>query len=136
MPLTFHPDPGTLLVCNFDTGFIPPEMVKRRLVVVISPRLRKRDNLCTIVPLSTTAPASAQRHHCQIRMQPVLPHPWDTEWVWVKADMVYTVSFQRLDLIRGDKDYQGKRKYIKMSISPEDLQNVRTCVLEGLGLRP
>ena len=44
MPLTFHPDPGTLLVCNFDTGFIPPEMVKRRLVVVISPRLRKRDN--------------------------------------------------------------------------------------------
>jgi len=30
MPITFHPSPGTVLICDFATGFQPPEMVKRR----------------------------------------------------------------------------------------------------------
>ncbi|MDG4574895.1 MAG: type II toxin-antitoxin system PemK/MazF family toxin [Defluviicoccus sp.] len=136
MPLTFHPDPGTILVCNFNTGFIPPEMVKRRLVVVVSPRLRQRDNLCTIVPLSTTAPVSVQAYHCQVRIQPILPRPWHAEWVWIKADMLSTVSFQRLDLIRGDKDFQGKRRYMKPTLSGKDLHQIRDCVSVALGFRP
>ena len=36
MPITFHPSPGTVLICDFTTGFQPPEMVKRRHVVVVS----------------------------------------------------------------------------------------------------
>ena len=39
--LPFQPKPGMLLMCDFDTGFRPPEMVKVRPVVVISPG-RKR----------------------------------------------------------------------------------------------
>ena len=42
MPITFHPHPGTVLICDFFTGFQPPEMVKRRHVVVVSPRRRRR----------------------------------------------------------------------------------------------
>jgi mRNA interferase MazF len=30
MPLKFHPEPGTILICDYTTGFIAPEMVKRR----------------------------------------------------------------------------------------------------------
>lgn len=42
MALTFHPKPGAILVCDYDTGFVPPEMVKKRLCIVITPRLRRR----------------------------------------------------------------------------------------------
>ncbi len=55
--LTFHPKPDTLLICDFDRGFKAPEMVKKRPVVVISPRRRKSTpQLCTVVPLSSSAP--------------------------------------------------------------------------------
>ncbi len=52
--LSTHPQVGSTLICNYGTGFVAPEMVKRRPVVVIS-RLRRRADLCTVVPLSTTA---------------------------------------------------------------------------------
>lgn len=41
MALRFHPKPGTILMCDFDTGFQVPEMVKKRPVIVLSPK-RKR----------------------------------------------------------------------------------------------
>ncbi len=55
MPLTFSPRPGEIVICDFSTGFRPPEMVKVRPVVVISPR-RRTSQLVTVVPLSTTPP--------------------------------------------------------------------------------
>ena len=54
MALKYPPKVGTLWICDFNTGFKPPEMIKRRPVVVISPR--RSTELCTIVPLSTTVP--------------------------------------------------------------------------------
>lgn len=56
MAIREHPPLGTLLLCDFGSGFKPPEMVKRRLVVVISPRIKARPGLCTVVALSTTLP--------------------------------------------------------------------------------
>ena len=41
MALNFHPEPGMVLICDFTTGFRVPEIVKRRPVVVISPRRRR-----------------------------------------------------------------------------------------------
>lgn len=134
MPLTFHPSPGLILVCDYTTGFILPEMVKRRPVIVISPRLRNRVNLCTVVPLSTSDPVRPQEYHCRIEMERPLPKPWDSKVVWVKADMIATVSFSRLELVRGPKDFEGKRKYIQANIGPENLLKIRKCVLSALGL--
>jgi uncharacterized protein YifN (PemK superfamily) len=38
---------GTILLCDYSRGgFQPPEMVKKRPAVVISPRLPHRDGLC------------------------------------------------------------------------------------------
>ena len=45
---------GILLLCDYARGgFQPPEMVKRRPAIVISPRLPHRDGLCTVVPVSS-----------------------------------------------------------------------------------
>ena len=55
MPISFHPRAGQMFMCDF-TGFQPPEMVKVRPVVVISPKLPFRAEIVTIVPISLTAP--------------------------------------------------------------------------------
>ncbi len=53
MALMYYPRDAEVLECDFK-GFIMPEMVKTRPVVIIGPRLRHRGDLVTIVPLSTS----------------------------------------------------------------------------------
>jgi uncharacterized protein YifN (PemK superfamily) len=57
-----------------------------------------------------------------------------SQWFWVKADMISTVSFARLELVRGPKDFQGKRKYIHQNVGKENLLKIRKCILCALGL--
>ena len=133
MAILFHPDPGTVLVCDF-AGYREPEMVKRRPVVVISPRFRQRDGLCTVVPLSTTKPRTVCEYHCELVFDPVMPKPYSEPQMWVKADMVCAVSFDRLTLPYIGKDPQGTRVYDIRHISEDDLRRVQVCVLNGMGL--
>ncbi len=135
MTIQFHPEQGTILACDFK-GFVQPEMVKRRPVVVISPRLRKRDSLCTIVPLSTTPPREVAPYHFKLHVAPVLPEPYNADFHWVKADMLYTVSFGRLFLLFDGKDDNGNRKYDTRVVDRADLLKIQQCVLHGLGLTP
>jgi len=132
MPIQEHPTTGSILMCDF-RGFIEPEMVKRRPVIVLSPRIVTRAGLCTVVCLSTTPPNVIQPFHCQISIDPPLPAHFQSEGVWVKGDMVYSVSFSRLDLIRTGK-LNGKRTYYYNVLSNDTLKNVRMCVLRGMGL--
>jgi uncharacterized protein YifN (PemK superfamily) len=134
MPINDHPAPGTILVCNFDGTFREPEMVKPRCVIVVSPRIRARARLCTVVCLSTTAPEPAQQYHCQLDIRPHLPWPWGSDGIWVKGDMVYSVGFHRLDLIRLGKGLDGKRIYRMDTLSAEQMNQVKCCVLRGLGM--
>jgi uncharacterized protein YifN (PemK superfamily) len=134
MPIREHPEPGTIVVCNFDGGFKEPEMVKPRLVVVLSPRIRARPWLSTVVALSTTHPDPVMPYHCQLDIEPKLPRPWTSTGVWVKGDMVYSVAFHRLDLVRVGKDLQGRRIYRMDTLQPQQLKAVRACVLRGMGL--
>ena len=133
MGIQFHPEQGTILICDFK-GFVPPEMIKRRPVVVVSPRLRKREGLCTIVPLSTTPPKEVAAYHFKLHVAPTLPAPYNSDFHWVKADMVYTVSFDRLFLPFGCKDGGGKRIYDVRVIDKADLLKIQQCLLHGLGL--
>ncbi|MFD2738235.1 type II toxin-antitoxin system PemK/MazF family toxin [Sulfitobacter aestuarii] len=57
--LPFHPRAGQVLVADF-RAFEVPEITKVRPVVVISPKLRFRAGLVTIVPVSTTAPRHSE----------------------------------------------------------------------------
>jgi uncharacterized protein YifN (PemK superfamily) len=134
MPIRYPPLPGDVLICDFATGFRPPEMVKRRPVLVLSPRLRHRDGLCTVVPLSTTPPARAVPYQCRLTLPFAPPPPFQAVEVWAKADMLATVAYARLDLMRTGRDQTGKRKYLKMHIALDDLERVRGCVIQALGL--
>lgn len=133
MPLTFHPHPGTVLMCNFNTGFRPPEMVKVRPVVVVSPRRRRGQPLCTVIPLSTTPPRPVEPYHCRMNSDS-LPGKLAEFETWAKCDMLYTVSLERLDRVRISKSRGGKRRYVAQSVTEDDWQAIRRGVRVALDL--
>jgi uncharacterized protein YifN (PemK superfamily) len=133
MAILYAPPAGSILLCNYETGFIPPEMVKRRPCIVVSPRLAHRDGLCAVVPLSATAPKKEVPY--QIRLDLDLPPPWGLEPRWAKGDMISTVCFHRLDMFRTARDpITGKRKYLQLKVKPEELEAVKVAILHGLGM--
>ena len=132
MALTFRPRPGTLLMCDFNTGFKPPEMTKRRPVVVISPRRRRlMSKLCTVVPLSTAVPNPVEPFHHRMNPRSV-PVELGTQESWAKCDMLYTVSMERLDRVLVNRD--GRRVFIAPRVLNEDLDAIRRGVTSALGL--
>ena len=134
MTLKYPPAMGQILICDFSSGFVEPEMVKVRPVVVISPKPRKSiHSLCTVVPLSTTEPLVIEKYHHSLVFDRPLPKPFNAKACWVKSDMISTVSYARLSLPRSGRDTSGNRKYIKISVSPEDIGIIRQCVLHALG---
>lgn len=135
MPIQFPVAPGTIVLCDYQTGFREPEMVKRRPVVVISPRLPHRDRLCTVVPLSRTPPTHNVLYVCPITLATPLPEPFSETKLWAKADMLATVGFWRLDLLRTKRDQFGKRKYLQPKVTPDDMARIMAAVSHALGLR-
>jgi uncharacterized protein YifN (PemK superfamily) len=135
MGLQYPPKPGTIVICDYSTGFKEPEMVKERLAVVISPRLPKRDNLCTVVPLSTSVPAHRTNYQVRIELPVEAPDPYPGKFKWAKSDMMATVSYNRLKLpFTGRDPNTGKRKYLQIILVEEELAKVREALLFALGL--
>ncbi len=97
MGLLYQPRPGNVVMYDF-AGYIVPEMIKVRLVVVLA-RNRKNRRLVTVVPLSTTAPSVVEDHHHELATNP-LPAKAGVR-CWAKCDMVATVSLARLDRVKG-----------------------------------
>ena len=128
MTIKIHPDVGQILICDF-SGFSQPEITKRRPVINLTPR-RRVGTICTVVPLSTTAPEPVQAWNARLRVN--LPKPYDNPECWIKGDMLYTVSFSRLDLFYTGK-VNGKRQYVYPFVSPEEMKLVWKCVMYGLG---
>ena len=133
MTVIAHPTPGTIVRVDLNEGFRLPEMCKRRPAIVLSPPIPGRKFLCTIVPLSTSAPMPRLAHHMQIRLDPPLPYPYDEPVMWVKADIVLTVAFHRLRLLYSGKD-AGQKVYDVRVLAPDVMAKVRDCVRAGLGL--
>jgi mRNA interferase MazF len=127
MALTFHPPTGTIVICNYGTGFVPPEMVKARPVVIVSPRFRRRADLCTVVPLSSTAPEPVEPYHHPLSAgtyPPAAGRP-----MWAKCDMLATVSLARLDRVK-----VGKRIYTTFLMPAADMEGIRQAIRHALGL--
>jgi uncharacterized protein YifN (PemK superfamily) len=135
MTITFHPTPGAILVCCYDPGFKEPEMVKTRLCVVITPRLRRREGLCTVVPLSTTEPQHVEDYHYRMELERSPPKPWEGTVKWAKCDMLATVAYHRLTPIGVGRSPDGTRKYIYPHATPEQIKEIRKSVLCALTLR-
>lgn len=115
-----------ILVCNF-SGYVEPEMVKSRRVVVVAPkraRVRLRDLTTVIVPLSEREPLAMLPWHHRIasgKYQTV-------KTSWAKGDLVSHVSVARLDRIYHD----GKR--IVPVVDSRDLTAIRRAVAAAIGL--
>ena len=105
-------------------------MMKRRLVVVLSPKSAQRHRLVTVVPISATEPEEMKSWHVKLERD---PYPKGTAPdLWVKCDMINVVSFDRLSGYH--YRWGGKRVYQKMKVSLRELIAVREAVLKGLGL--
>ncbi len=135
MALKFAPRVGAVLLCDYSLGgFRPPEMVKRRPVVVLSPRLRHRDGLVSVVPLSTTPPSRVVAYVVPLTLRPSPPAPFDAPGCWAKCDMVSCVGFGRLDFFRTRRGYARRREYLKLELTADQLNQVRGGVKRALGL--
>lgn len=134
MALTYYPSPGEILACHFDPEAIPPEMRKTRPVIVVSPRLRRRPKLVTVVPLSTTAPEPEQSYHYFFTLDQPLPVPFNAAAMWAKCDMICTVSLDRLDRFKDAKSRHGAaRRWRTGQVSAVQLAAIRVAILAGLG---
>ncbi len=138
MAIEFHPRIGQILLCDFSMGFKEPEMVKsKRPVLVISPAIAGRSDLVTILALSTSPPEPVRSYHYKIpkNSMPQLGRFQEKD-TWLKGDMIYTVGFHRLDLIRLNKKHPttGKRQYYQSRLGRDQMQEVYKCILHGLNL--
>lgn len=125
-------------MCEFPDCFEVPEMIKTRAVVIISRNHQHGLGVATVVPLSKSTPTTILPHHCKI------PVRFLSKWHqatggdrWLKGDMVYTLSTQRLRLIQTARDKKsGRRQYEKLRLDLEHLQVVRRCVAAALCIEP
>ena len=131
MALPYHPIPGTVLVCDYGTGFKPPEMVKKRLCITVSPRLRRREGLVAVVPLSQTAPYVIEPWHVPLLID--VPY-WGGERRWAACDMLATVSFHRLDQPHTKNAATGARRHHQIELSAAIVEELRAAVRAGLGV--
>lgn len=132
-----HPPPlKAVMICDFSAGgFRPPEMVKRRPVIVVNARLPYRDGLATVVPLSGTESKDTIKYHCKIEFADELPHPFPEKVWWVKCDMVSSVAFERLDYFHTARDHSGKRQFLtSLKATDAHLEQIRDALRHALGL--
>src|SRR5579859_6040176 len=120
MPINFVPRPGSVLLCDYSTGFVPPEMTKRRPVVVLSP-FSPHSSTVVVVPISTLRPVRQESYHVRIRARQYrfLRRHVDS---WVKGDMMSAVSLARLSPLA-----------LSASLSTHHFRAVQRAVLHALG---
>ncbi len=132
MALTFQPAPGTILNCDF-RGFIVPEMVKQRQVVVLW-KHKSNAKLVYVLPLSTTQPHVPALAYRLDRVP--LPRPGQDPYtpIWIKCDMVSTVSTDRLTMPVNRASRRSAAGPININISTPDLVAIRAIVVSALKL--
>lgn len=120
MAITYTPKVGELLECDFgefkkdgagniDTknlnGRIPPEMVKKRLVVILNGRLY---GACLIVPISSTRDMGkiTQQLHIELESKLIVEtNFYDNRVRWAKTDLIQQVSKERLYKVRDNRGF-------------------------------
>jgi uncharacterized protein YifN (PemK superfamily) len=113
MAINFSPKVGQILDCNYGhyprdkNGFIldnivdahmPPEMVKRRLVIVLNGKLNGNSSI--VVPLSTTKDEIKLKRGIHVQLDAGIIEDlryFSPVTCWAKCDMVQTVSNNRLN---------------------------------------
>ena len=125
--INFYPRAGQVLMCDF-SGFVVPEMVKPRPVIVVSPRLPYRSEIVAIIPISLTPPIHHEPYAVRLSKN-YHPSEGDDLPCWAKCDMLLNLSRRRLDGFK-----VGRRKWETPQVTGDDLKAVRAGVLHGLGM--
>lgn len=125
--LKFQPKPGSVIYCDY-SGFVSPEMVKKRPVIVVS-KHKHNSKLLTIVPISSTEPTPMHDYHLEMDEIFCTIHLAGKK-SWVKCDMINVVSLDRLNLVRDKKS--GLRH--APSVEIEFLGKVKECIKKVHGL--
>lgn len=131
MSISYQSSCGQIFICDFK-GYIPNEIVKKRPVIAISaPTYHLRGaKICHVVPLSTTEPSPIREFHYKLDNLKIPGFPSET--AWVKSDLIYTVSYDRLTAPYFGKNPNGSRRYVTLKVSKDDLDKIRSCVLKAL----
>lgn len=113
MPINFKPKIGQILDCNYGAyprdkngciidgvfdAHMPPEMVKRRLVIVLNGKLNGGSSI--VVPLSTTKDEVKLKKGLHVQLDAGMIDDlryFSPVTCWAKCDMVQTVSNKRLN---------------------------------------
>jgi len=110
-----------------------PEIVKQRQVVVLW-KHKSNAKLVYVVPLSTTPP-----YDKDLALElPTLPLPRPGQdkntKIWVKCDLVYTVSTDRLSLPVNRASRRTAPSPININVSTPQLMDIRIIVAKALRL--
>ena len=95
--LHFQPKRGEIFWCDF-SGYKIPEIVKTRPVLVIK-KHKHNPKLVYVVPGSNLEPEEVKIYHYALDKEFTIEYFNDKEH-WVKIDMVYTISIERLDRVK------------------------------------
>lgn len=131
----YRPKVGEILECNYglfaDTldfnGHIPPEIIKRRMVVVLNGKIK---GLTLVVPISSTQnrESIALGHHIEIEPEWIQQTAfYDNRTRWAKADLIQSVSRERLFFIY----HQGKK--IQQFLPREVVEKIQRAVIKLIG---
>jgi uncharacterized protein YifN (PemK superfamily) len=135
MAITFDPERGRILMCDYDMARVPPEMDKLRRVVVISPKSHNHRHgagpgRCVVIPFSATdpdrfltpsdVPFPASRYRCL------------TVPTWAICSAVMSVSHDRLDRHFISKSYG----YSSERLTPADMARIEEGLRHALGTVP
>lgn len=132
MGLRFQPSPGTILNCDF-VGYIVPEIVKKRQVVVVW-KHKSNAKLVYVVPLSTTPPHTPQLT-VELPCLPIVRQGQDPNTrIWVKCDLIYTVSTDRLSMPVNRASRRVAASPININISTPELMEVKKALAKALHL--
>jgi mRNA interferase MazF len=127
MAINFYPKAGMVLMCDF-SGSVPPEINKKRPVVVVTPAHVRRAELVAVVPLSTRPPQLVLPYHHRLISH---PFPGAARASWAKCDLVQSVSHERLDRIA-----VGPTQQVVGYVGYQDLVAITHAIATYFGLDP
>jgi uncharacterized protein YifN (PemK superfamily) len=127
LPPGIFPDQRDVWMCDFE-GYQTPEMIKERRVIIVSPR-NDGAGVALVVPVSTTGPRVLRPVHVRLPGQGTYDCFAGAPDVWVKADLIAHVRFDRLSRVK-----VNYREIRTVKITPEHFKEVQIAVLRSLGL--
>lgn len=111
---------------NFD-GRIPPEIIKRRLVMILNPRLKGSS---LVVPISAKEDEDEdikRKYHVEFPYNPLRFTQYQDRQRWVKSNIVQTVSNQRLDKLT-----RPNGNFVKVYAEAELVKQVQIAVINAI----